>query len=241
MLMKMMERAGVEYGRAYFDIKSFSERTGEFTGYASVFGNEDLGGDVVKSGAFRASLTERPAAKVKMLYEHDPMQPIGKWLDLAEDGHGLRATGLLMIDELQKAKEVHALMKAGQIEGLSIGYRVRKASPDRANRVRVLEDVELREISTVMFPMNELCDIEVVKSSIGDLSLDSELTREFERLLMQDAGLARSKARQVIGGFKSLIKAKQDAGGEEVAMSTQPDADLAPLVDALSAFHRSIR
>jgi len=228
MLIKTMQSAGVEYGRAFFDIKSFSDKSGEFTGYASVFGNEDLGGDVVKSGAFKASLSERPAGKVKMLYEHDPLQPIGKWLDLAEDGHGLRATGQLMIEDLQKAREVHALMKAGQIEGLSIGYRVRKASPDRSNRVRYLEDVELREISTVMFPMNELCDIEVVKSSTDGLPLD---IREFERWLMQDAGLTRSKARQIIGGFKCLLKAKQDAG--DGVASTQPDVDWSFIEDGL--------
>lgn len=231
----MMERAGVEYGRAAFDIKSFSATTGEFTGYASVFGNEDLGGDVVKSGAFKVSLGERPAARVKMLYEHDPMQPIGKWLDLAEDNHGLRATGQLMIDDLQKAREVHALMKAGQMDGLSIGYRVRKASPDRANRTRVLEDIELREISVVMWPMNEMCDIEVVKSAI-DLPFD---VREFERVLQRDAGLSRSKSLLVISRLKSLLPCTRDAAGEVASNAT--DADAAPLADALRRFREEIR
>ncbi len=235
MFMKTAQSAGVEYGRAFFEIKSFAATSGEFTGYASVFGNEDLGGDVVKSGAFRASLAERPAGKIKMLYEHDPLQPIGQWLDVAEDSHGLRATGKLMIEDLPKAREVHALMKAGQLDGLSIGYRVREASRDRSNQRRYLENVELREISAVLFPMNEMCDIEVVKSAI-DQPFD---VREFERVLQRDAGLSRSKSLLVISRFKSLLNGTRDAAGEEVA-STQPDADCGPLVDALSAFNRDL-
>ncbi len=224
-LKTTMERAGVSYGRAWLDIKSMDERSGEFVGYASVFGNEDLGGDVVKHGAFSVSLTERPAQKVKMLYEHDPMQPIGRWLDLAEDNHGLRATGQLMINDLQKAREVHALMKVGQIEGLSIGYRVRKASPDRANRIRYLEDIELREISAVMFPMNEMCDIEVVKSSTDGSLLDLDI-REFERWLQRDAGLTRSKSLLVISRLKSLLPSTRDAAGEVASTPPTPFASL---------------
>lgn len=232
-----MQTAGIEFGRCLFDIKSMDANTGEFVGYASVFGNEDLGGDVVKSGAFKASLGERPAQKVKMLYEHDPLQPIGRWLDLYEDDRGLRATGQLMVHELAKAKEVHALMKAGQIEGLSIGYRVRKASHDRTKQVRYLEDIELREISAVMFPMNELCDIEVVKSSTDGSLLD---IREFERWLQRDAGLTRSKSLLVVSRLKSLLPCTRDAAGE--VASTATDAEAAALLrEKLLRFQEAIR
>ena len=128
-----------------------SLEAGVFSGYASLFGETDLGGDVVAPGAFRASLRRRGAQGVRMLFQHDPAQPIGTWLDLAEDAKGLRVTGKLNLD-VARARELAALIRDGALDGLSIGYRtIRSArAPGGARKLLALD---LWEISLVTFPM----------------------------------------------------------------------------------------
>lgn len=143
------------------DVKAISE-TGEFTGVASPFGNVDSGGDIVKPGAFAKSLRRRPAAKVKLLRGHDMSEPIGVWTELKEDTRGLIATGRLIL-ETTKGRETHALMKAGALDSLSIGYLTVKASIDRITGARILEEVDLYEVSVVSLPMNEKAVVTAVK------------------------------------------------------------------------------
>lgn len=143
------------------DTKAVGE-DGVFTGYASTFANEDLGRDVVVAGAFSKSLSRRPANKVKMLRSHDASEPIGVWTDLKEDRKGLLATGKLILDTT-KGRETYALMKAGALDALSIGYRTLKDRFDRAKGIRFLEEVDLQEISVVTFPMNPRAGIASVK------------------------------------------------------------------------------
>ena len=193
--------------RAEFKFSEAPSDAGVFEGYASTFGVLDLGGDIVVKGAYAGTLRERGAKGVKLLFDHNPSQPIGVWDDLREDDTGLYGRGRLLLD-IEKGREVHALMKAGAIDGLSIGYRVVNASRDAKTGARMLEELDLREISVVTFPMNETSLIRSVK---GDLPTE----REFEQWLTQDAGFTRSQARQIItGGFKSLRDAKPGAGNE---------------------------
>ncbi|MFN3642329.1 MAG: HK97 family phage prohead protease [Gemmobacter sp.] len=118
-------------------------------GYASVFGLPDQGGDVVAAGAFAASV--KAGGRVAMLWQHDPREPIGVWEAVDEDAHGLRVRGRLL-PEVGRAREAAALIAAGAIDGLSIGYRVKRAARDGEGR-RVLTEVELWEVSLVTFPM----------------------------------------------------------------------------------------
>ena len=86
---------------------------GTFSGYASVFGEVDLGKDAIEPGAFRKSLAERGAAGVRMLFQHDPGEPIGAWKTIREDARGLYVEGLLS-PGVARAREVHQLMKNGR-------------------------------------------------------------------------------------------------------------------------------
>jgi uncharacterized protein len=124
---------------------------GGFEGYASLFGVADLGKDLVVPGAFAECLARRGSAGVRMLWQHDPAEPIGRWLSLAGDGRGLRVRGRLNL-AVARAREIHALMREGAIDGLSIGFRVERARTDRAG-LRRLEKLDLWEISVVTFPM----------------------------------------------------------------------------------------
>jgi HK97 family phage prohead protease len=122
-------------------------------GYASLFGTCDQGGDVVQKGAYARSLTGLSAQgrRVKMLWQHDPAQPIGVWDELREDGKGLWVKGRIL-DAVEKGREAAALIGAGAIDGLSIGYRTVRATKDDRGQ-RLLNEVELWEVSLVTFPM----------------------------------------------------------------------------------------
>lgn len=134
--------------------------TGVFEGYASLFEVADLGRDVVAPGAFAESLARRGTAGVRMLWQHDPAQPIGRWLSIAEDGRGLRVRGELNL-AVARAREVHALLRDGAIDGLSIGFRVERSRP--AAGLRRLEKLDLWEISVVTFPMHPGARVSGVK------------------------------------------------------------------------------
>ena len=123
------------------------------SGYASLFGAVDQGNDVVEAGAYKDSLAGIAArgGKVKMLWQHDPAQPIGIWDEVREDARGLWVKGRLL-DEVAKGREAGALIEAGAIDGLSIGYRTRKATKN-AKGQRLLTELELWEVSLVTFPM----------------------------------------------------------------------------------------
>lgn len=123
---------------------------GRIEGYASLFGLVDEGGDIVAPGAFAASLARR-GRSVKLLWQHDPTQPIGVWESLREDARGLRVSGRLLA-EVRRGAEAAALLKAGAVDGLSIGYRVIR-SEKTAQGGRLLLEVDLWEVSLVTFPM----------------------------------------------------------------------------------------
>ncbi len=125
----------------------------EIVGYASLFGVGDQGGDVVQAGAYQASLErlKTRGGKVKMLWQHNPHQPIGVWDTVFEDARGLCVKGRLLT-EVQAGREALALLKAGAIDGLSIGYRALR-SEKAAGGGRLLHEIELWEVSLVTFPM----------------------------------------------------------------------------------------
>ncbi|ATF18166.1 putative gene transfer agent prohead protease [Phaeobacter gallaeciensis] len=123
------------------------------SGYASLFGRVDNGGDLVQPGAYQASLERLSKAgiAVKMLWQHDPAQPIGVWDEVREDARGLHVTGRILT-RTQKGAEAAALIGAGALDGLSIGYRTRRATA-RKGGGRCLAELDLWEVSLVTFPM----------------------------------------------------------------------------------------
>lgn len=211
-------------------IKSIGE-DGIIEGYGSTFGNKDLGDDIVCKGAFVDTIAQRGPRGIKMLYEHNTSQPIGVWEELREDDTGLWVRGRLLIDTVEKAREAYALMKAGVIDALSIGYSVVNARKDHTQGARLLETLDLREISAVIFPMNEAARLTAVKH--GELPTE----REFEAWLTQDAGLSRSQARTIIrDGFKALTTAKPGAGDGE-----KPEGGTGELARMLAELNNQIR
>jgi HK97 family phage prohead protease len=135
---------------------------GVVEGYASLFGEIDQARDMVMPGAFAASLRTRGLRRIPMLFQHDPAEPVGIWLELREDMRGLFARGRL-IPDVTRARELLALLRAGALDGLSIGFRTVKGRIDPRTRVRKLEAVDLWEISIVTFPLLAGARVRAVK------------------------------------------------------------------------------
>lgn len=142
---------------------------GVFEGYASLFGVADLGKDVVMQGAFSESLRKRGVKDIRLLWQHDPATPIGRWLSIAEDRRGLRVRGRLNL-AVERARDIHALMRDGAVDGLSIGFRVERARAERPTGLRRLEKLDLWEISVVTFPMLPGARVETVKHRSSDIA-----------------------------------------------------------------------
>jgi hypothetical protein len=153
MMMTMIHDSGLEQKFARFDDELTVSDGHMIAGYASLFGACDQGGDVVQKGAYGRSLAAMGARghSVKMLWQHNPAEPIGVWDEVREDARGLYVKGRLL-DSVTRAREAAALIGAGAIDGLSIGYRTVRATKDDQGR-RLLSEVELWEVSLVTFPM----------------------------------------------------------------------------------------
>lgn len=191
---------------------------GTFSGYASLFDRVDLGRDIVERGAFAKSLRTRGAAGIRMLFQHDPNEPIGAWTELREDERGLFVRGRLE-NGVARAREVLSLMKSGALDGLSIGFRTVRARTEKATGIRRIFEADLWEISVVTFPMQPGARVEKIKSWDGGRL---PTTREFERWLTRDAGLARSDARAVIArGFANLVGERDAARGTPEGMAVK--------------------
>ena len=190
-----------------FETEIKSDAQGVFTGYGSIFGNEDQGNDIMKKGAFTKSLTKRPASKVKMLYQHKTDEPIGIFTDMYEDNKGLYVKGQLAMGT-QKGREAYELLKMGALDGMSIGF---KADPDKQGYnenkrgVRTLKEVDLMEISLVTFPMNESALIETVKGNAKNI-------REWEKILREAGGLSRTESKI---GAKALSESLNQRDAED--------------------------
>ena len=183
------------------EIKSLKEN-GEFEGYGSTFGGEpDAYGDVIAPGAYTESLARHKAKGTmpKLFWQHNSDEPIGKWLDANEDNHGLLMQGKLNMD-VQRGREAYALLKAGDIDGLSIGYRIKEYSVDTESGVWTLEKLDLVEVSIVSVGANENSVVQSVKAAKAAHDLTEKLKagdrlteREFE-VWVKGLGFSNSQA-----------------------------------------------
>jgi HK97 family phage prohead protease len=182
----------------------------EFSGYGAVFGNVDSYGDVISPGAFADTLASAKRAGIypSMLLQHgggmfgggaEDMTPIGVWTELAEDGHGLKVTGVLA--DTQRGRDAYTLLKMSPrpaINGLSIGYIPKEwamGSKPKEPR-RTLKKVDLIEVSLVTNPANPKARVSTVKSGLD--------IRTAERAL-RDVGFSQREAKAILAdGFDSI-------------------------------------
>ena len=200
---KEVEKESIEIKssiKAYHDDDE-DKNYGTFEGYGSVFGNKDLGNDVIEAGAFSKSLKRRKPQNVKLLYQHKSDMPIGVFDEIKEDAHGLVVKGRLAL-KTQAGAEAYELLKMGALDGLSIGFRVnpKEVSYDKRGNKRIIKEVDLMEVSLVTFPMNPQATVRSVKGE--EISI-----REWENGMRDAFSLSRSEA-------KMAAKAVTDAFGQ---------------------------
>lgn len=197
-----------------FEVKAVAE-DGTFDGYGSIFGNVDSYKEIVAPGAFAESLTawKESGRLPPVLWQHRSGEPIGPFIEMAEDGVGLRVKGRLLVDDVQRAKEARALMKAKAVNGLSIGFVTREDSYDRVTGIRTLKKVDLWEVSVVTFPANPAAQISSVKSAIDGINSFAEA----EAFLREVGRLSKADATGFIARFKSLAgRSESDEEGRLV-------------------------
>jgi len=202
------------------EVKFASDKTGVFSGYGGVTGNKDGGGDVIEKGAFRDTLREwQDKGKFPpMLLQHGggilgsamDALPVGKYTSMEENSKGLKLEGELFALDTERGKYIYEGMKAGSLDGLSIGYRVKEfvlgTKPTEPRRT--IKSLDLVEVSIVVFPMNDKARIGAVKSA--------KTIREFEDFLRDVGGFSHAQAKAIAShGFKA--SEPRDEDGADVA------------------------
>lgn len=187
----MSENHGHLWVDCSFEVKAVDDE-GKITGLAAVFGNVDLGLDKILPGAFTDSLKKLKAG-IPMLWQHFSDKIIGLWDTLAEVKRGLAVEGVINMD-VQQGREARSLAKQGAIKGLSIGYIPRDFHFE--DDVRVLERVDIMEVSLATFPMNTRARIVGVKN---------DTPRNLERLIREELGLSKRVSKRAAAYIRTLV------------------------------------
>ena len=187
---------------------------GVFRGYASKFNGIDSYGDTILPGAYQKVLGEKMPP---IFLNHNTMDlPIGRYTAMKENAQGLYVEGKLTLS-IQKARDVYEAMRAGTIDGLSVGILLSKQDYDwNEDGGRNIKSVSgLREISVCTFPADDRARI-----GLGAISI-----RELEENL-RDAGLSKAQAQAFISKAKELILSERDQRDSESEAEKQVLAKL---------------
>lgn len=200
-----------------FDYETKSlQQTGSFEGYGSVFGNLDYDRDIVVKGAFRKSLTEWRKRKrlPPVLWQHRTDEPVGPHTSMEEDDRGLKTAGLLLVDDIRRAREARALMLHKAIDGLSIGFITRNSKPDKTQNARLITEVDLLEVSIVTMASNQQAQITDIKGrpliSVDDVESITSV-KELEELL-REVGFSNQAAKIYIAKCKKQSESVSGTG-----------------------------
>lgn len=226
----------VKASTGFLEVKADgSDPEGTIRGYGSIFGAVDSYGEMTIPGCFKKSLAQWRKSKrpIKMLWNHSSLEPIGGWYEFEEDEKGLALVGRLNL-EVARARETYSLIKAREIDGLSIGYFEVKVDPYDydSDEPRKLYELDLREVSPVTFPALKEAQLDPIKAK----RMRGELLsiREYELALREKFGWSRAFAEDVATlGYKSVLLREQ--GPDAV-----PDQAVAEEIKSLRAASRLI-
>ena len=217
-----------EYKTLPFELEALDYEGRTITGYASTFGNTDLGGDVIHKGAFAKTLAER-GNKVRFLWQHNPHEPLGKPLEMREDDRGLYIKAV--ISDTARGRDALALLQDGAISGLSIGYDAigtDMGKADEGDTVRNLREIRLWEFSLVTFPMNESAEVLGLKADMAH-ELE-ELFDEYKQRLIDEVRAALEEAPTAPAKAGREENAADDDGAEPPkALTPEQEAELKSL------------
>jgi hypothetical protein len=222
--MTIIQYAGPRLARTTTPARIAALGRDEFEGYASLFHVADGAGDIVAPGAFTQSLKRRPPARVRMLYQHFAHEPIGVWQEIREDSRGLIVRGRLAEDSM-RGRDVAELIRAGALDGLSIGFRTLRARRDAASGTRTLLEIELWEISVVTFPLLQgsgVTGIGKKNALAGDLRKASAMLRVVSSPVVTGegdrtcggGGEHRARPRRLARGVRGRHQPRNHGGGK---------------------------
>lgn len=198
----------------------FAASKGVVEGYASAFGGPpDAYGDIIEKGAFQRTIADhkREGSMPAMLWAHDPSRPIGRWTDMHEDGFGLYIKGTINLNT-SFGKDAHEHLAQGDVGGLSIGFMIPENGSRQDGTAKIITDLDLMEVSAVVFPANRRARVNNVKS----LNSKSELVD-----LLREAGLPKTAAHRVAaGGWPALSGADHE---KAIALAAQIEAATAKI------------
>lgn len=161
-----------------------SGKKGGFEGYAAVFGNKDLGDDIILPGAFESVRTTKDG-KLRIALYHD-LERLMALADYSQDDNGLHVKGQVNMN-VSYAKDAYELMADGSLDGMSVGFNILpggstwEKSEEDGYPIRIISKAELWEASVVPFGMNPEAKIDSVKRALGGLdyrALESALRSE---------------------------------------------------------------
>lgn len=196
---------------------------GYFEGYASTFGNIDRSEDIIAKGAFEKSLLE--GRKVKLCWQHDMRSPIGSFTEIKEDDHGLFVKGRINLGT-SLGRDAYALLKAKDLDSMSIGFVTKKSTYDQKTKIRTIEEADLWEISIVTEPANTMATVTDVKS-LDDVETLSDVEK-----VLRSKGFSRIDSKAVISKIKTISRC--DAEKAEVT-DASPKPDNSALLAELEA------
>jgi HK97 family phage prohead protease len=162
--------------RSLIETKILADDSGAISALAWPFAVPDRVGDMIRKGAFAGAKLPLP-----MLFGHDQNDPVGVWEEAEEKDEGLHLKGRLLVDDLPRAREVRALVQAGAVRGISIGFVTRKADR-RSPRGRLITALDLMEASLVTIPMHPGAKVTSAKDAVGALRLAAALQRATAQL-----------------------------------------------------------
>ncbi len=197
-----------------------------FEGFASTFGNIDLGNDIVQQGAFRDSLKKTP--QVPILWQHGIREPIGKSIHLEEQTKGLFVRGILPKNDSLVRDRVIPQIQVGSIDTMSIGFFTKEFSFNDDTNIATLEKIDLFEISLVTLAMNPQAVITDFKS-FGHKDFKS--LRDIETFLKK-GGLSNTESKTLISKIKEFSN-QRDVDNDD----KDEQRDVAQKLDQILVLH----
>lgn len=206
-------------------LKFSSESEGEFQGYASVFSSVDKVGDTIAPGAFDSSLES--GRTIKMFVNHKQHEvPVGDWLEMRPDNHGLLATGKIDLNH-KDGPTVLSALKRKAMDGLSIGFTMAAGDFEKKSGGRIIKNMSLMETSIVSFPCEGGALITAVKADLDGLMT----LKDFEEYLRDVGGFSRSMATALVSQMQKAVRS--DYEHQEQQIARQVGAEALAIMDQL--------
>ena len=230
-----------EYKTVSFDVKEVNEDDDyfKFEGYASTFGNVDLGGDLIQKGAFTKSITENQSLPI--LSQHDMDNKIGDSIEMYEDDNGLFIKAILPKSDTfvsgRVVPQMKSSMKAGRQPEMSIGYYVKDF--EYIKDIRVLKEIGLFEVSIVTKAMNPNAKVSALFKSCKSLG-------DIEGLL-KDHGLSNNESKALIAKVKEFSSCQREADQQdnnnqrEADVKNTNEVTINKIISDLSSFTKSLK